>query len=833
MTPPETRAKSDRHASDRHASARHEGAPHEALALYEAILSSTLDPIVTINARGVIQTVSDSIERVFGWTPDELIGRNVAVLMPEPHRTAHDGYLHHYRQTGKPHILNRTREFDGVRKDGTPVPIEISVARVEVPGRDEPMFTGIIHDVSARKRTEAEKELIQRLTLESSASDDLETGLQSVVREIATTIGWPFGEVWLPSESRGAGKVVLNDGPCWFEDRPELHRFRERTIGREFVSGSGLPGRVFRTRRPEWIGDLSTVPSSRFTRRNDALDFGLRAAFGVPVLVGDDVVAVMSFFTTETQTEDRRLVDLVTAAAAPIGPVILRRRMENALHESERRFRDMLNRIDLVAIMVDLNERIVFCDDYLLELTGWQREEVIGRNWFDLFIPEAEAEPLRRVLRDAGHHQTIPQRLESGLKLRGGGQRTIVWSTTLMHDAEGRVIGATGVGVDVTDQRRIEGELQEYRDRLEKLVVERTAALESSHEQLRQADRLASIGTLAAGLGHDMHNVLLPARCRLDALDQDPSVSADAKEQLHAIRRSIEYLQQLSDGLHLFALNPEDAGASGDATDLAHWWDQVGPLISRAVPKSVRFDAIFPEEIPLAQVAPHRLTQAVLNLVVNAGEAVSAPGHVRLTVRVSDDRGLITISVADDGCGMTDDVRRQAMDPFYTTKKRGIGTGLGLSLVRGVVQAANGNIDIRSSPDRGTVIRLTFAAVRLPSAASASSGGVRGPRARAAVTATDPRLASLLNTMLRAAGLDVVVSTTSDPGACAIWLVDPDRASAEQLVAVARRGTSILLLGVPPTGQGYDYPHIEDPHDFEALRGMIGEVLNALPEPSA
>lgn len=802
-------------------------APHEALALYEAILSSTLDPIVTIDARGVIQTASDSIERVFGWTPLELIGRNIAILMPEPHHSAHDEYLSSYRKTGKTNILNRTREFDGLRKDGTLVPIELSVARVEVPGRVEPLFTGIIHDVSERKRTEAEKELIQRLTLESSASDDLETGLRSVVREIATTIGWPFGEVWLPGESRETDQITLTDGPCWFEDRPELYRFRERTVGREFTSGSGLPGRVFRTRRPEWIGDLSTVESSRFTRRNDALDLGLRAAFAVPVLVGNDVVAVMSFFTTDTCTEDRHLVDLVAAAAAPIGPVILRRRMENALQESERRFRDMVNRIDLVAVMVDLDERIVFCDDYLLRLTGWEREEVIGRNWFDMFIPEDEAERLRGVLREARDHQTMPQRLESGLKLRSGGQRTVVWSTTLMHDTRGRVIGATGVGVDVTDQRRTEGELNRYREHLEKLVEERTAALETSHEQLRQADRLASIGTLAAGLGHDMHNVLLPARCRLDALENDPAVSADAKEHLRAIRRSIDYLQQLSDGLHLFALNPEDGEASGDVADLVRWWDQVGPLISRAVPKSVRFDAVFPEAIPLVEVAPHRLTQAALNLVVNAGEAVGENGHVRLTVRVSDDHESVSISVADDGCGMTDDVRQQAMDPFYTTKKRGIGTGLGLSLVRGVVQAARGTIDIRSSPGRGTVIRLVLPALAMESAEARRTGN---PHTRAVVTVSDPRLASLLNTMLRAAGLDVVVSTTADPGVCALWLVDPDRAPAERLAAVAGRGTRVFLLGSPPTGETVDYPFIEDPHDFEALRGMIGEALNSLPE---
>ncbi|MFA6045236.1 MAG: PAS domain S-box protein, partial [Phycisphaerales bacterium] len=110
----------------------------------EAVLASTLDPVVTIDSFGKIRSASNSVERVFGWTPGELIGRNVHVLMPEPHHAGHDEYLANYRKTLKTNILGRTREFEAVRRDGTRFPIELSVSRADVPGQALPVFVGII-----------------------------------------------------------------------------------------------------------------------------------------------------------------------------------------------------------------------------------------------------------------------------------------------------------------------------------------------------------------------------------------------------------------------------------------------------------------------------------------------------------------------------------------------------------------------------------------------------------------------------------------------------------------------------------------------------------------
>jgi PAS domain S-box-containing protein len=126
----------------------------EAAARKKAVLDSALDPIVTIDAYGKILACSRSIRRVFGYEPEEVVGQNVRMLMPEPHRSAHDSYLANYRRTGVTNILNRSREFEALRKDGSRVPIELSVARVDVPGQDQPLFTGIIHEITERKVAE-------------------------------------------------------------------------------------------------------------------------------------------------------------------------------------------------------------------------------------------------------------------------------------------------------------------------------------------------------------------------------------------------------------------------------------------------------------------------------------------------------------------------------------------------------------------------------------------------------------------------------------------------------------------------------------------------------
>lgn len=139
---------------------RYERALLESEARHRALLSGVLDPLIIIDAVGLIQSVSDSVLPVFGYEPADLVGRNVRVLMPSPHFEKHDSYLANYTATGETHILNETREFKVVRKDGQQIDCELSVSRVDIPGQGEPLFIGSLRDVTQRRQ--AERALLQR-----------------------------------------------------------------------------------------------------------------------------------------------------------------------------------------------------------------------------------------------------------------------------------------------------------------------------------------------------------------------------------------------------------------------------------------------------------------------------------------------------------------------------------------------------------------------------------------------------------------------------------------------------------------------------------------------
>jgi len=151
------------------------------------VLASTVDPFLTIDANGIIQDASDSVESVLGWKPRELIGRNIKIIMPEPHRSAHDSYLETYFQTGESRLLGTWRELEAQRSDGTCFPCEVSIWRVDVPSEPEPLFTGCIRDLTERKRTEVEIESLHKQLVEAAR--------KAGMAEIATSVLHNVGNV--------------------------------------------------------------------------------------------------------------------------------------------------------------------------------------------------------------------------------------------------------------------------------------------------------------------------------------------------------------------------------------------------------------------------------------------------------------------------------------------------------------------------------------------------------------------------------------------------------------------------------------------------------------
>jgi signal transduction histidine kinase len=274
--------------------------------------------------------------------------------------------------------------------------------------------------------------------------------------------------------------------------------------------------------------------------------------------------------------------------------------------------------------------------------------------------------------------------------------------------------------------------------------VERLIAAAHSKE------RLAALGTLSAGLGHDMSNVLMPMRVLLAELDQTDLPPA-SKSMLDALRRSVEHLRGLTRGLRSLSLDPENAHASTSRTDLHSWWVEATSPYKWALSPSVVLNASGLESpsLPAVALPKHVLMQAVFNLVQNASEALSAQGGgtIWVSAKEGEDATTVLLEVRDDGPGMDPLTLARCTEPFFTSKPRGRGTGLGLSLVRTALERHGGRLLIESSPDKGSLFTLVMPVAQreIPP---------QGPRI-AILTVRDERMRAMIAALLSGVGVQV------------------------------------------------------------------------------
>lgn len=353
-------------------------------------------------------------------------------------------------------------------------------------------------------------------------------------------------------------------------------------------------------------------------------------------------------------------------------------------------------------------------------------------------------------------------------------------------------------------------------ERLNAELRERIAEINVTTERLRVADRMATIGTLAAGLGHDMGNLLLPVRMRLDALDDlglPPAGAAD----LRAIREASEYLQALAKSLRLLALDPETDKADGPPASLAEWWAETGAMMRSAVPRNVALHADIDPALPHVRISKAALTQVAFNLVQNAGDAMrDRPGaRIELSAARSADQASVVLSVADNGPGMSEETLRRCFEPFFTTKTRGVSTGLGLALVDGLVKRAGGTARVESIPGRGARV-----SVELPAQPPPASAPAGAPRPLAGVSVRDRRLYAHVKSILAACEHDVADGAHPDAD---VWITDAEPDEHPQ----APRPRTVVLRAGPPDRPLDGAEYVELNQRTSALREQLRRIIES------
>jgi two-component system NtrC family sensor kinase len=257
---------------------------------------------------------------------------------------------------------------------------------------------------------------------------------------------------------------------------------------------------------------------------------------------------------------------------------------------------------------------------------------------------------------------------------------------------------------DITERRRAERLLHAARAELEQRVQQRTAELAAANENLRRSERLASIGTLAAGIAHELNNplgtILLDAEEALERLDEPAAV----QRILNEIRADVNRCARIVKSVLQFARQGRTEKWTCDVNGVVR--HAVDLLRDKCDRQAVQLVTALPDA-PLELVAnPTELEQALFNLLQNALNACDPGGRIEVaTTRVAD-ADMLRLTVRDDGCGMSDADRARAFDPFFTTRFDAGGTGLGLSTCHGIVTEHGGTIELTSAPGRGTTVTV-------------------------------------------------------------------------------------------------------------------------------
>jgi PAS domain S-box-containing protein len=336
-------------------------------------------------------------------------------------------------------------------------------------------------------------------------------------------------------------------------------------------------------------------------------------------------------------------------------------------------------------------------------------------------------------------------------------------------DAGGVFQGYVGANLDVTEAKQAEVDLKRINELLEERVGAALAEKAKAEADLMHAQRMEAVGRLTGGVAHDFNNLLTVVIGALDMMLRAPD---DAKRQarlgeaaLAAARRGERLTHQLLAFSRRQTLRPEP-------TDLNALILEGEPLLRRAVGEAVQLELKLADRPVWVNVDPAQFEAALLNLVVNARDAVAEGGHVVVETRVRRlragqlaDLGAgdhVCVSVSDDGKGIDPDVLPRIFEPFFTTKPIGKGTGLGLSQVYGFSHQSGGGLDVESEPGRGTTIRMFLPAIRGGGASTSDARDVPTTAARSGrrllLVEDDVAVAAVAAEMIESLGFDVRVA---------------------------------------------------------------------------
>jgi PAS domain S-box-containing protein len=512
-----------------------------------------------------------------------------------------------------------------------------------------------------------------------------------------------------------------------------------------------------------------------------------------------------------------------------------RKKAERVLKASEEQFRLLVQGVtDYAIYMLDPSGIVSSWNLGAERIKGYRPDEIIGKHFSTFYTDEDKAsnEP-QKALATA----RAEKRFEKvGWRVRKDGTRFLASIVIdAIHDDTGEIIGFAKVTRDITTARQNE------------------EALEKTREALFQAQKMDAIGQLTGGVAHDFNNLLMAVLGSLELLRKrlpdDPRSLALLDNAVQGAQRGASLTQRLL----AFARRPE---MKRDAIDLQELVKGMTDLLERSLGSRIGIQTIFPLKPAVVSSDPNQLELAILNLVVNARDAMPNGGAITLgakehIVESNQAPGLapgryFCVSISDDGEGMDEETLRRATEPFFTTKGVGKGTGLGLPMARGVAEQSGGQLTIESAKGSGTTVRLWLPSVegdkrRLPPPQPVKSVEERPSRPVTVLTVDDDFLvlrntalmledlghqvieagsgADALKILAANKSVEMVVTDQNMPGMTGVQLAGQIRRKWPDVKVVLATGYAEV-----PAGEGASLRRLAKPFTQAALNAIITDA---------
>ena len=411
-----------------------------------------------------------------------------------------------------------------------------------------------------------------------------------------------------------------------------------------------------------------------------ALPHGLRACWSVPVFAPDHTVfGTLALYNTVPGGPSAELVDLLHHAAQLASIAIDRQLRHEKLIASEHRCRLIIEHAVDARVLMDATGRVTGWNPAAVEVFGWSEQAAMGQRVSELTAGgEAPAHDHGLTHYLAGGDGPILGRRIELLALHRDGHELSVELTVTAIEIDGKSSFSAFVR-DLTAQKQAEAEM-------------------------RQLQKMEALGQLSGGIAHDFNNVLAVVQVTAEMLSEDltdPALRDQAQEILKACERGSALTRQILAFSRKQPLRPE-------RIDLDRVVVQLDQMLRRLIGDGVTLGTRLAGDLGPVLADPGQIEQSIVNLVVNARDAMPRGGRIEIETANADRPGgpAVMLAVHDVGHGMTDEVRKHIFDPFFTTKDPGRGTGLGLTVIYGIVSQAGGTIEVDSTPGKGTSFRI-------------------------------------------------------------------------------------------------------------------------------